>query len=374
MDKHLHIVTHDIPWPADYGGVVDLFYKIKSLHSLGVKIHLHCYHNSDRNEQAELLKYCESVRYYPRNKNLSGFSFSIPYIVKSRSDHALLKNLQQDDHPVLLEGIHCTYLLKKGSLKGRKVFVRLHNVEYKYYKQLAKHESNILKRIYFMYESFLLKKYEKAIANKAVFWSVSTEDTELYKKTFHAGKIDFVPVFLPWNEVSTEPGKGYFCLYHGNLSVNENEKAADWLLNNVFDTLEIPFVIAGKNPSLPLQTLAHSHAHTCMAVNPSDIEMQDLIKKAQVNILPSFNKTGVKLKLLNALYNGRHCLVNEAGKEGAAIEGLCSIAETAADFKMMITKLFDQHFTEEALQERKHLLQARYDNGKNAKQLIAWIY
>lgn len=225
-----------------------------------------------------------------------------------------------------------------------------------------------------MYESFLLKKYEKAIANKAVFWSVSTEDTELYKKTFHAGKIDFVPVFLPWNEVSTEPGKGYFCLYHGNLSVNENEKAADWLLNNVFDTLEIPFVIAGKNPSLPLQTLAHSHAHTCMAVNPSDIEMQDLIKKAQVNILPSFNKTGVKLKLLNALYNGRHCLVNEAGKEGAAIEGLCSIAETAADFKMMITKLFDQHFTEEALQERKHLLQARYDNGKNAKQLIAWIY
>ena len=374
MDKHLHIVTHDIPWPADYGGVVDLFYKIKSLHSLGVKIHLHCYHNSDRNEQAELLKYCESVRYYPRNKNLSGFSFSIPYIVRSRSDKTLLKNLQQDDHPVLLEGIHCTYLLKKGSLKGRKVFVRLHNVEYKYYKQLAKHESNILKRIYFMYESFLLKKYEKAIANKAVFWSVSTEDTELYKKTFHAGKIDFVPVFLPWNEVSTEPGKGYFCLYHGNLSVNENEKAADWLLNNVFDTLEIPFVIAGKNPSLPLQTLAHSHAHTCMAVNPSDIEMQDLIKKAQVNILPSFNKTGVKLKLLNALYNGRHCLVNEAGKEGAAIEGLCSIAETAADFKMMITKLFDQHFTEEALQERKHLLQARYDNGKNAKQLIAWIY
>ena len=374
MDKHLHIVTHDIPWPADYGGVVDLFYKIKSLHSLGIKIHLHCYHNSDRNEQAELSKYCESVRYYLRKKNLLGFSFSIPYIVQSRSDKALLKNLQQDDHPVLLEGIHCTYLLKKGSLKGRKVFVRLHNVEYKYYSQLAKHESNILKRIYFMYESFLLKKYERAIANKAVFWPVSTEDTELYKKTFHAGRIDFVPVFLPWNEVSTQPGKGCFCLYHGNLSVSENEKAADWLLNNVFDTLEIPFVIAGKDPSLPLQTLAHSHAHTCMAVNPSDVEMQDLIKKAQVNILPSFNKTGVKLKLLNALYNGRHCLVNEAGKEGAAIEGLCSIAETAKDFKMMITKLFDQHFTEETLLERQQLLQAMYDNEKNARQLIAWIY
>ena len=374
MDKHLHIVTHDIPWPADYGGVVDLFYKIRSLHSLGIKIHLHCFYSNEKKEQGELLKYCETVHYYPRKKNMKGFSFSIPYIVKSRSDRALLKNLQQDNYPVLLEGIHCTYLLKKGYLEGRKVFVRLHNVEYKYYRQLAKHESNFLKKIYFIYESLLLKKYEKNIANKATFWPVSTEDTELYKKEFHAIHIDFLPVFLPWNEVSTQPGKGCFCLYHGNLAVNENEKAADWLLNNVFDTLEIPFVIAGKNPSLPLQTLAHTHAHTCMAVNPSDTEMQDLIKKAQVNILPSFNKTGVKLKLLNALYNGRHCLVNEAGKEGAAIENLCSIAETADDFKRMIEKLFHQDFTEEAKQKRQQLLQAMYDNEKNARQLIAWIY
>ena len=374
MDKQLHIVTHDIPWPADYGGVVDLFYKIKSLHSLGIKIQLHCYCNSGRKKQDELLKYCESVHYYPRKKNIAGFSATIPFIVQSRSDKALLKTLLLDKHPVILEGIHCTYLLKKGLLKERKVFVRLHNVEYKYYAQLAKHESNILKKIYFLYESFLLKKYERSIANKAVFWPVSTEDTELYKKQFHAQKIDFVPVFLPWHEVSTQPGKGCFCLYHGNLSINENEKAADWLLNNVFNTLDIPFVIAGKNPSLPLQTLAHSHAHTCIAVNPSEPEMQDLIKKAQVNILPSFNKTGVKLKLLNALYNGRHCLVNEAGKEGAAIGDLCHIAETSADFKTMIEKLFEQDFIEEALNKRQHLLQAIYDNEKNARRLIAWIY
>ena len=373
MDKHLHIITHDVPWPADYGGVVDLFYKIKSLHSLGIKIHLHCYHKN-KTAQDELLKYCVSVDYYPRKKNLMGFSFVNPYIVQSRSDKKLQELLQQDNFPVLMEGIHCTYLLKKGLLKNHKTFVRLHNIEYKYYRQLAKHETNIVKKIYFLYESFLLKKYEKSVANKAVFWPVSIEDTELYKKTFHAKQIDFLPVFLPWHDVNTKTGKGCFCLYHGNLAVNENEKAADWLLNNVFDTLEIPFVIAGRNPSLPLQTLAHSHAHTCMAVNPTDAEMQDLIKKAQVNILPSFNKTGVKLKLLNALYNGRHCLANEAGVEGTGLEGLCSIAESAADFKNQIAKLFEQHFTEAELQERQKVLQAMYDNEKNARQLIAWIY
>ena len=41
--KHLHIVAFDIPQPANYGGVIDVFYKIKALTNLGVKVHLHCY-------------------------------------------------------------------------------------------------------------------------------------------------------------------------------------------------------------------------------------------------------------------------------------------------------------------------------------------
>ncbi|MEP6710944.1 MAG: glycosyltransferase family 4 protein [Ferruginibacter sp.] len=373
MNKHLHIVTHDVPWPTDYGGVVDLFYKIKCLHSLGVKIHLHCF-TSGRPEQKILTEYCESVNYYIRKKGFLGFSLIIPYIVQSRSNHALLKKLQQDDHPILLEGIHCTYFLQNNKLQGRKIFVRLHNVEYKYYHQLAKHEINIFKKVYFRCESLLLKEYERRLVKKAVFFSVSMEDVEVYKAVFNAKNIYFLPVFLPWKEVNTTNVKGCFCLYHGNLEVNENEKAADWLLNEVFNSLKIPLVIAGKNPSLPLQTLAQSHAHTCMVINPDENEMQDLIKKAQINILPSFNKTGVKLKLLNALYNGRHCLVNEAASEGAQINQLCTIAESAEQFKEEVQKLFHQSFTEEELQKRKEVLQQIYDNDKNGQQLIAWIY
>ena len=52
-EKYLHIITHDVPWPADYGGVVDLFYKMKTLHQAGVKIHLHCFVNK-RPPQDEL--------------------------------------------------------------------------------------------------------------------------------------------------------------------------------------------------------------------------------------------------------------------------------------------------------------------------------
>ena len=42
-DLHLHIISFDIPWPANYGGVIDVFYKAKALSEKGVKVHLHCF-------------------------------------------------------------------------------------------------------------------------------------------------------------------------------------------------------------------------------------------------------------------------------------------------------------------------------------------
>ena len=373
MDKHLHIVTHDVPWPADYGGVTDLFYKIKALHKLGIKIHLHCY-TSGRPERRILNDYCESVKYYKRKKNLSGFSFSIPYIVRSRSNDALLKELLQDDYPVLLEGIHCTYFLQNEKLKGRKVFVRLHNVEHRYYRQLAKHEINLFKKTYFLWESMLLKKYEKLLAVKAVFLAVSKEDATIYLDELHAKETYFLPVFLPWNEINILPGKGNFCLYHGNLSVNENEKAVDWLIADVFNDLDIPLIVAGKRPPLPLQAFVISASYATIVVDPTENEMQDLIRKAQLHIIPSFNNTGVKLKLLNALYNGRYCIVNKEAAEGSEMLQYCITAKTPEEFKNKIRSLFEKSFTEEQIRERKAALKKIYDNEKNGRQLITWLY
>lgn len=95
-----------------------------------------------------------------------------------------------------------------------------------------------------------------------------------------------------------------------------------------------------------------------------------MIAKAQVNILPSFNNTGIKLKLLNALYNGRHCLVNQAGVEGSGLEHLCTIAEDAEGFKKAIEELFYLPFEEEENEKRKASLQKLYNNQKNVDKLI----
>src|SRR5690554_3261962 len=83
MEKHLHIVSFSIPWPPDYGGAMDVFYKIKALAQMGIKIHLHCF-QYDREPAPELEEFCTEVHYYSRQLGLVRQFSSLPYIVKTR--------------------------------------------------------------------------------------------------------------------------------------------------------------------------------------------------------------------------------------------------------------------------------------------------
>lgn len=373
MDKHLHIVTHDIPYPVLHGGLVDLFHKIIALHRCGIKIHLHCFRKSNQVEQQELNKYCVSVDYHLRSTGVRGLSFSLPYIVSSRKNRTLTKILARDDYPILLGGVHCSSLLGETSLQGRKFILRLYNVEHTYYRQLGKFERNRFKKIYYYAESKLLEKYERKLAAKIKVAALSEVDARFYADQFHA-EAYFIPVFIPFKKIRLETQNGLYCLYHANLSVSENEEAVRWLLESVFNRLSIPLVIAGRNPSSQLTRFIKSKPNIRLVANPSEPELQDIIAKAQVNILPSFNNTGVKLKLINALFHGKHCLVNKAGVEGSGLQELCTIAESSDEFIQEIKRLFDFVFTTAETAKREEVLGDIYNNDKNARHLMSLIW
>ena len=66
--KELNIVCFDNPFPPNYGGVIDVYYKLKALHKIGVKIHLHCFVKKIVNSEPDLKNYCESITYYKRSQ------------------------------------------------------------------------------------------------------------------------------------------------------------------------------------------------------------------------------------------------------------------------------------------------------------------
>lgn len=373
MNNHLHIISFNVPYPVNYGGVIDVYYKMVALHQLGIKVHLHCF-DYGRGNQDDLNQYCASVHYYAREKGHKAISRKLPYIVASRNQEELLQRLLQDDYPIFMEGVHCSYLLMDDRFKHRKCFVRLHNVEYQYYQELYKSSTSWLRKLYYWNESRLLHKYESALAKRTNIVAISLKDQEVYQKEFHCTATDLIPLFLPNWELGCKDSMGTYCLYHGDLSIDANERAVIWLIDEVFSKLKMPLVITGKNPSEKLIERAHEQQYTCLVENPTDKELQDMITKAHINLIPSYTTTGIKVKFLNALKNGKHCIANNATMEGSGLEKICHNANTAQEFQELIAALFEIPFTAEDRTKRDAILSEKFNNQKNAELLIQKIW
>lgn len=372
MKKVLHIISFDVPYPPDYGGIIDVFYRIKNLSEKGVDIILHCFQYG-RPESDELKRICKEVHFYKRKSLPLSFLSTIPLIVESRVSEKLLQNLLLDNHPILFEGTHCTYLLNHPALQSRKRVVRAHNIEETYYANLAKEEKNIFKKLYFHSESKKLHSYERNKLSADLIITVNEEETKYFKGLYPQSIVKKIYSFTPLNEVKSLEGSGDYILYHGNLSIPENINAVKWLTENVFLNLPFQLTVAGKNPDASLIEL-HDQKKIKLIANPSEKVMNELIRNAHINLLYVKSGLGLRLKLLYALFLGRHCLINTAMAEGNLLGEICEKAETAEDFKKKIAALMNISFTTEKINHRREFLNTHYSNSRNTEELINLIF
>ena len=360
-----------MPYPANYGGVIDVFYKLVNLHKAGIKIILHCMEYG-RGEQKELEKYCHKVYYYKRNTSFLHQLSSVPYIVKSRSSKELLANLLLDEHPILFEGLHTCYYLSDKRLKNRFKIYRESNIEHHYYYYLAHAEKNGLKKLYFVTEARKLYSFQKQLSHADIMLVVSTADQKYLKEEFPDKKIEYLPSFHPYNNLKCKEGRGDYVLYNGNLSVGENVKAVEFLIKNVFSKISQPVIIAGLNPSEKMKAWAAPFKHIKIVANPNETEMQQLLENAQVHCLYTHQATGLKLKLLNVLHSGRFCICNDFMLEGTALDNCCMIKNSPEEIIQSINQCFSSEFTKELREERKKYL-AAFDNQNKTEKLINFL-
>jgi hypothetical protein len=368
-EVHLHIISFTIPFPPNYGGAIDVYFKIRALYSAGIKVHLHCF-SYDRKPSPELEQYCHEVHYYPRKTGLSSALTWKPYIVYSRRSNKLLEILQRDDYPILFEGLHSCYSLSHPSLKKRTKIYRESNIEHLYYYHLSKAETNLPKKLYYILSSLKLRAFQGILSHASMMLTVSREDNEYLSRKFPWIPVEYLTSFHKDDEIKCLPGMGEFALYQGNLSVAENEKAAEYLVKEVFKETSTRFIVAGMNPTRTLEKLANQAPNVTLIPNPTDEEMSELISTAQVNILVTFQPTGLKLKLLNALFNGRHCLVNPGMVSGTELGELCEIGTNAQELRQKVTELMHQPFNEEKLYLRREKLLKWHSNKENCIRLL----
>lgn len=325
MSKRIHIVSFDVPFPPDYGGVLDVYLRAKALKEAGYFVLLHCYEYG-RGRAHDFSGIADEVYYYDRKTGWKSLLSKFPYIVKSRSSETLLSKLLADDAPVLLEGQHNTYWIDELLKYKRRVAIRMHNVEWQYYRDLAQGAKTYSERLFFNLEARKLKKQELHLSKVPVL-CISENDREYYEKAgFHALNL---PVTIH-SGLALEPRDGErFALFHGNLSVAENIEAINNLISeNRRKFLDIPVVIAGKNPGKPLLAKIRKAGWKCIP-DPTDHELNDLLRSCSVHLLIGFKSSGIKLKVIRALLSGKPCIATKEMLGNALFEKHCEIWDPA---------------------------------------------
>lgn len=366
MSQKLHIVSLENPYPPDYGGVMGIFNRIKALHDSGLEIHLHVFYY-EREPKRELENFCHKVYYYKRDMRKVLLFSKFPFIVVSRSSRKLLDNLKSIDAPILFEGLHVCFYLNHPDLKKRIQLVRTHNVEHDYYHHLSLSEKGIFKKWYLKRESVKLREYEAVLMNCDRILSVVESDQDYFKNKYSHSEL--MPVFIDETKFGYSEKRNNSILYHGNLSVSENNIAAEWLIENVFSKISQKCIIAGKNPSVVLKNRISKYKNIELFPNPSFEQLNKLIQESNVCVLPTFQSTGIKLKLIDSLMQGKHCLVNSQMLTGTSLGSFCHQAETPEDFISKINELSVLNFTMDDFEKRKTHLKSYFNNQKSVERI-----
>ena len=368
-EQHLHIVSFDIPYPANYGGVIDVFFRIKALSARGIKIHLHCFEYG-REHSEYLESFCYSVNYYKRDTKIAKLFNALPYIVCSRDCEQLRYNLKKDNYPILLEGLHCCGVLTHPEFHDRNVIVRAHNVEHEYYEHLVKAEVDQKKKIYLKQEVTKLRDFESILGKAKAVLAISQKDYDYFSSRYK--NVYLVTAYNAYTEVNILEGSSDYVLYHGNLSLAENYSAAEYLVDT-FKKIDTKLKIAGMNPPEHLVKMIENVPNIELVDSPDDQTLFDLIRHAHINILVTEQASGLKLKLLNTLFNGRFCLVNDKMVEGLDVNGLCYIVNDENSIRFAVDELMPRRFDAHQIERRRKNMKKFYNIEEATDTIIKLI-
>ena len=102
--------------------------------------------------------------------------------------------------------------------------------------------------------------------------------------------------------------------------------------------------------------------------------MQELIHNAQICFIPTFQSTGLKLKLLGSLFASRFVVTNSAMVKNTGLEELCEVYDEPEELKNCILSTFSKSFSEEDILKRKAVFGTRIFKQNKCKKVIYYNF
>lgn len=199
-----------------------------------------------------------------------------------------------------------------------KIVVRAHNVEYRIWRQAARKEKSIFKRIYYKKLSKNLKRFELTYLNMVDgIFCISEQDMEFFRRRTIRVPMTVIPVYMDTHDEYPVDYTNNDFFFIGSMSWKPNADAVRWIVNAIAPRLykvlpEVKIHIAGS--AMPKSMKDKKIRNVVFHGKVSN--MLDFMSQHGTLIVPLKTGSGVRIKILEAMSIGVPVISTEKGKEG----------------------------------------------------------
>ncbi len=363
MPKKLLFLTTQLPYPLISGGVIKSFKLLECL-SKNYAVTLICpLKNKDQDQIVAFEKQLSlSKTYYkPIHKTRSSFNLLKSYLrastlnVYRNFDAQIKKEVQahsKNADLILIDHYEMgVYIPPKYN---GKVILHQHNAEYTLWESMAKTMRFGPKKIAVLSEVSRIKAAEKTYCNKADLVWAAPSDIDALKKigvttpfshTLHLGK----EALLSYPALNFHK-ENKNLLFVGSLDWEANVSGLLWFIDSVWPLIlakqdNATLTVIGKNPDKRLIKAAKKTKHITFKGFVKHLDAAFL--NAKISIAPLLFGSGIKVKVVEALYRGIPMITTSFGVQSLEVQNkkhIC-VCDDPKDFALTAIKLLEHKKT-----------------------------
>jgi polysaccharide biosynthesis protein PslH len=386
-------VCHKPPYPPLDGGSIAMLNLARSLCRLGHEITVltmctpkHQLSVEEKQEFSKMMAVYEvhvntKVRFSAMVKNLL-FSRK-PYIatrfISSDFESTLIELLGSETFDIVqLEGLYLTpYIPAVRKHSNALIALRAHNVEHAIWQRLASTERNPLRRWYFGILADRIRKFEsESIDTYDLILPITGFDMENFNKLGNTKPAHVCPAGIDSESAGTITKTIHTIhlslFFLGSLDWIPNREGLLWFVNSVFPELlrrnpELKLHIAGRNAPVKL---IKSLQKPGIIFHGQIVHAKEFMMAYGIMVAPCFSGSGMRVKIIEAMANGKPVITTPIGAEGLAVrnEENIIIASQADEFIEQIERLLNHpEFYLKIGQNAQNFVVATFNNNTLAK-------
>lgn len=373
--NNLAILAPEAVYPANTGGRIVVFNKIKYLLKNGYNVTLFCIVDSDEEAKVQDVAMAKlGVKSYSYNRNTFKKrnlinTLKYPYAVASRDNEKLKQDLRALVEQDCLDVIDIEFpqmavnILDIDIIREKKINIILnqHNIEYRAMKSISKALHNPVKHAIFQFEASRLKKFEEKIYNSGLvngYTFVSMEDLRIFReehpqikipcKVFSIGAEDH-------GDVAHRDSSNVVIV--GKMSYQPNIEGVLWFYQSVWPIVkkscpDSKLYIVGKDP---VESLTEIDDKSVVVTGTVD-SVEPYYANSAVVAIPIFSGGGVKTKLIEAASYGLPIITTPSGALGTNFtnEQQVIVTEDPVEFAQGIVAALDNDQHQQDLAKNAH--------------------